>query len=238
MAAKALLAPTTSVVLIHRPLEDSIHRAFSEYVASCPEWPYAEERDPREASWNRIVIVDFTESERSLEGAVGYGRGLPPRSSADQASAHDALNEVIRPLPEALAVIVRRDAADLLRALQQHTGRLQFLVRLEFVVGDTCPKWHCDFNISRSIITYAGPGTLCAHEYGVTRSATGAVQGVLESAAVQAATGDFLMMKGGNWRGNGGRGAAHRAPSIGAVGLCEPEHFRLLLKIDILEDDG
>ena len=237
-AAAALLAATTGAVLVQRPFEDGLRRAFADYVASCPQWPYAEERHPLEASWDRVAVVDFLDKESSLEGAVGYGRGLPPRNSADRASVDDALTEVIRPLPEALAAIVRRDAADTLRALRQHTGSLQFLVRLEFVVGDTCPSWHCDHNISRTLITYAGPGTMCAHEYGVARSSPGIVQGVSESAAVQAATGDFLLMKGGKWPGSDGRGAAHRAPPIGAVGGCEPKHFRLLLKVDVLDDDG
>ena len=55
-------------------------------------------------------------------------------------------------------------------------------------------------------------------------------------AAVHAAAGDFLLLKGGKWPGNDGRGAAHRAPLIGAVGMCGPDHFRLLLKVDVLED--
>ena len=238
-AAAALLAADTSAVLVPRPLEDGLGRAFAEYVASCPDWPDAEERHPLEASWDRVAIIDFLEKAEgsSLEGAIGYGRGLPPRNSADRASAIDALAKVTQPLPQALANFVQHDAIDTVCALRQHTGRPQFLVRLEFVVGDTCPKWHCDYNISRSLITYAGPGTVCAHEYGVTRGAPGSVQDVSESAAVHAATGDFLLMKGGKWPGNGGRGAAHRAPPIGAVGACEPKCFRLLLKVDVLEDD-
>jgi len=234
-AAAALLSEGTSAVLVPRLLKNGCD--FSDYVASCPGWPDDEDRHPLEASWDRIAIIDFEAASAgcSLGAAIGYGRGLPPRNSEVRASASDALLEVTRPLPEALAAVVRHDAADILCALQRHTGRRQFLVRLEFVVGDTCPKWHSDNNISRSLVTYAGPGTVCAHEFGVTRGDTGVVEDVSESAAVHAGTGDFLLMKGGKWPGNSGRGTAHHAPPIGAVGVCKPRQFRLLLKVDELE---
>lgn len=59
---------------------------------------------------------------------------------------------------------------------------------------------------------------------------------VSESAAVHAAAGDFMLMKGGKWPGNGDRGAAHRAPPIGPVGVASPKQFRLLLKVDMLDE--
>lgn len=165
MAAAALLAEGTGAVLVPRLLDEGVIRAFADYVASRPVWPNHNELEGNCASWDRVAIVDFRNASTvSLESAVGYGRGLPPRYSENVACASDALAEVLRPLPEMLSAVVQSDAADTLCALRTQTGHLQFLVRLEFVMGDTCPKWHCDNNISRSLITYAGPGVAVSHQ--------------------------------------------------------------------------
>ena len=100
-------------------------------------------------------------------------------------------------------------------------------------------KWHCDQNILRSVVTYTGPGTIiCADERGVRRASDGSVDSVFEEAAmqVQAAPGDFLLMKGGLWEGSEGHGTAHRAPPIGPVPSCPAACHRLMLKVDASQD--
>jgi len=221
-----------------RPLGVSAARGFEEYLSAKPAWPGWEERDPREASMDRVVIIDFgaCPHDPDLDLATGYGVGLPGRYSAQVASGTRAVAHVLCVLPEGIRSLVASDAAALLVALRAQTGYRQYIVRLEKVVGDTCLRWHSDRNISRSLITYVGPGTLCAHEAGVARaSSDSSVTAVDEaSAAVQMGAGDVLMMKGGLWQGVEGRGAAHRAPIVGPVPTCQTH--RLLLKVDISED--
>lgn len=243
-AAAALEDSECTASLLRRPLNEELLQNFAEYVASEPRWPEAEDLHPLEATWDRIAVIDFSSLTGGdagntgadiLSSAIGYGRGLPPRFSAQVASARVAISEVMRVLPEDLAEVLASDAAELLLALWKHTNRRQFILRLELVLGDTCQKWHCDQNILRSLVTYVGPGTIiCGNEKNVRRAADGGVDSVCEEAALQAATGDFLLMKGGLWEGNGGKGTAHRAPPIGPVPNCMKH--RLVLKVDASQD--
>jgi len=226
---------------VHRPLTDEVVLAFAEYVALRPRWPGAHELHPLEATHGRVAIIDFTaQAPRdqsqgdALAGATGYGRDLPPRNSANVASARAAIEVVLSVLPAQLAKVAALDASELLASLRRHTGRRQFILRLELNLGDTCQKWHRDLNISRAIVTYCGPGTLVAHEEGVSREDGGAVVAVDACHVVQADAGDVLIMKGGLGEGAEGRGAAHRAPAIGPMPSCTTH--RLMLKIDVSED--
>ena len=232
-AAEALLARDTLASFVKRPLSDRVAGAFARYVASRPRWPDTEDLHPLEATHDRIAIIDFLHGH-TLCSAVGYGKGLPPRHSSDVASASAAIATVLSVLPEELAAAAALDAAELLQALRESSGGRQYILRLELVLGDTCQRWHRDLNICRSIVTYVGPGTQIAHEQGVTREADGSVAAVDAQRAMHAAAGDFLFMKGGLWPGAEGRGAAHRAPSIGPVPTCAAN--RLLLKVDCSEE--
>jgi len=254
-AAQALSAEHTVATLVQRrPLAEDVARAFDEYVASRPRWPGADELHALEATHGRVAIIDFTSVPQdqaqgdALAGATGYGRDLPPRKSANVASARTAIELVLSVLPAELASVVMNDASELLAALRRHTGRRQFILRLELNLGDTCQRWHRDLNISRSIVTYCGPGTLVAHEEGVSRADGGDVIAVDSAHVVQAGVGDVLIMKGGIWDGVEVRdgplvrpiagatmaGAAHRAPTIGPVPSCAAH--RLMLKVDVSED--
>jgi hypothetical protein len=252
-AAAALKEGSCIASFVTRPLSNVVSQQFAEYVATRPKWEESEHQHPMEATVDRVVVIDFQSklgrstagttnavgqalpSDGGLFGAIGYGRGLPPRASPQVASAAQAISQVVRVLPPELADIVANDAAELLLGLRVHTNRRQFIVRLELVVGDTCQRWHSDMNISRCLVTYAGPGTFCAHEAGVTRAhGSSAVESVNEASAMQMGTGDILLMKGGVWEGSQGRGAAHRAPPIGPVQTCSV--FRLVLKVDVSED--
>lgn len=241
-SAAALLIDSECIAsTVKRPLGDGDMRGFADYLASCQHWPDTEHLHPMEPTRDRVAIIDFSKAPSAqasdadgLHAAIGYGQGLPPRFSDQVASANQAIAQVMKVLPEHLATVTTADATELLVALREHTGRRQFKIHLELVLGDTCRKWHCDNNIARTLVTYAGPGTLCAHEDGVKRDADGRVVNVLAHAQVQMEAGDFLMMKGGMWAGSEGRGAAHRAPHIGPVPACSSH--RLLLKVDVADD--
>mmetsp|Transcript_50427 Transcript_50427/g.116398 ORF Transcript_50427/g.116398 Transcript_50427/m.116398 type:complete len:309 (-) Transcript_50427:313-1239(-) len=239
-AAEALASCGCVAALVRRPLAQHVTRAFEEYVASGPRWPDTDELHPMEATHDRLAIIDFSraphhhEQADTLAAATGYGRNLPPRHSTNVASASAAIEAVLSVLPAELADVASRDASELLVALRRHTGRRQFILRLELVLGDTCQQWHRDLNISRAIVTYCGPGTLVADEDGVTRADGGEVAAVDARHVVQSGAGDLLLMKGGLWDGEEGRGAAHRAPTIGPVPACVTH--RLMLKVDVSED--
>lgn len=259
-AALALLTDSAIASSVSRPLAAEAAHGFSEYVASRPRsfWPEAEDCHPYESVVERVAIIDFSHAAADeaggaagdgLAGAIGYGRDLPPRFGPAPASARDAIAHVLRVLPAPLAHVALADATELLLALRAASGRRQFILRLGLVCGDSCLKWHSDNNIARALITFAGPGTLCAHEAGVTRAPCAdascadaecnmlqPVAAVDEAAALQMGLGDALLMKGSAWSGPGAaaRGAAHRAPKIGAVG--EADQHRLVLKVDISED--
>eukprot|EP00440_Ansanella_granifera_P034065 gb/GFBE01036953.1/.p1 GENE.gb/GFBE01036953.1/~~gb/GFBE01036953.1/.p1 ORF type:complete len:295 (+),score=39.02 gb/GFBE01036953.1/:1-885(+) len=238
-AAAELLSSHCIASVFTRPLAETTAQEIAEYMKSRPQWPDTEDCHPLEATWDRVALVDFSrtspDSKDPLAEAIAYGRNLPPRASAEVASGHRAIAEVTRVLPASLAAVVSSDAAELLTALHKHSGFKEFKLMLEYVRGDTCQRWHCDQNISRALVTYCGPGTICAHDRGVTRSECGNVDDVNEEAAVQLFPGDFLIMKGGLWAGAEGRGCAHRAPQIGPVPTCSGH--RLVMKVDMLDDD-
>jgi len=233
-AAAALLDRDCVASFVRRPLLDT--DGFADYVASRPEWPDCHEFHPLEATWDRVVLIEFSsvsDNDDPLSRARGYGKGLPPKNRQG-APASRAIAEVTSVLPDNLAQVVVEDASKLLLSLHRHTGRRLFIMRLELVRGDTCQRWHCDQNFSRSLVTYAGPGTLCAHDRGVTRATDGRVVAVCEEEALQGNVGDFVLLKGGTWDGLGGRGAAHRAPTIGPVPRCT--QHRLVMKVDVSDD--
>lgn len=238
--AAAALADTDCIAaLVRRPLVEDTLSGFAEYIESRPQWPNIDELRPLEATCDRVAVIDFSDVASDdtdpLKVARGYGRNLPPRGTAGkEASAKAAIVQVFKVLPESLRMVAAGDAISLLLALRAHTGRQQYILRMELVRGDTCQKWHCDQNICRSLVTYAGPGTITAREGGVQRAPNGCVDAVRDDAAVHISAGDFLIMKGGTWGTNNGRGAAHRAPTIGPVHSCL--QHRLLLKVDIAED--
>lgn len=230
LAADALSAEAALASYVERPLPEHVAKSFRSYLASRPTWPDTEHLHPMEATHDRIAIIDFSRGD-TLDSAIGYGRNLPPRHSAVPAGA--AIAHVLSVLPSELATVATLDAIALLDALRRETGRRQYILRLELVLGDTCRRWHRDLNICRCIVTYGGPGTEVAHEDGVTREADGSVSAVDEERVLRLGSGAFLLMKGGLWPGSDG-GAAHRAPAIGPVPTCDTH--RLLLKVDVSED--
>lgn len=238
-AAACLVDSKCIASVFSRSLPESLAAEFLDYCTCRPQWPNTDDYHPLEATWDRVAVIEFRcptddSSTDPLSQAIGYGRNLPPRFSPNVASAKIAISEVTKVLPAKLASFCSRDAAELLTALHKQTGHTSFKFMLDFVLGDTCQRWHCDQNISRALVTYAGPGTVFSDERGVTREACGSVTSVEEECAVQASRGDFLLMKGGRWEGARGRGCAHKAPPIGHVTTCS--RYRLMIKVDVLEN--
>lgn len=238
---------STDVVIVRRPSEkcaDSL-KCLNEYLNSKPVWPDTEDYHPLEATYDRVALIDFagvpSDDTDPLAAAVSMGRNLPRRGAVPMADAYRGVAEVVSVLPDGPARDgVARDAEGLLCELWRNTQATVYQVRLEMVRGDTCQKWHRDMNTLRSIVTYVGPGTIVAEETAVHRDCSGAVLNVVEEDALnkgpvkQAVAGDFVLMKGGLYPGSGKRGAAHRAPPIGAVGECSQQ--RIMLKVDIMSD--
>lgn len=240
VGAKSLSDDHCAVVLVRRSLPVVITSWFDKYLKSPVDWPDMDGLHPMEATIDRVAFMDFGGVVRDgdgdpLEAAQSFGRNLPPRGSGREANVYAGLAEVVKVLPDEMArKVVVEDAQGALRALFRNTQATEFIVRLEFVRGDTCQKWHGDHNTLRSIVTYAGPGTLVADENGVDRSNDGSVLQVEDSAINSVGLGDYVVMKGSQWPGRKGYGgAAHRAPPIGPVGACS--QHRLVLKVDIAD---
>eukprot|EP00929_Paragymnodinium_shiwhaense_P092733 TRINITY_DN52723_c0_g1_i1.p1 TRINITY_DN52723_c0_g1~~TRINITY_DN52723_c0_g1_i1.p1 ORF type:complete len:292 (-),score=25.39 TRINITY_DN52723_c0_g1_i1:62-937(-) len=235
------------VIVVRRPSEhcaDAL-KGLQDYLATKPVWPDDDEYHPQEATRDRVALIDFSgvegDAEDPLADAIAIGRDLPRKGAVPSANAYRGIAQVVSILPAGPARDgVARDAEALLHALFKQTKAEQFQVRLERVLGDTCQKWHRDWNTLRSIVTYVGPGTLVADESSVERDSEGTVLSVAEEGLPnqggvrQANAGDFIIMKGGRFPGSGLRGAAHRAPPIGAVGECQ--QYRIMLKVDIWSD--
>lgn len=245
--AVALDNVDSDVVLIRRPPEQcsDVLQCLQEYLSTDPVWPDTEDYHPLEATHDRVALIDFKgvpfDTADPLAAAIAMGRNLPRRGAAQSANAYRGVAEVVSVLPIGSGRDgVARDAEELLRALWKETRATVYQVRLELVRGDTCQKWHRDTNTLRSIVTYVGPGTIVADEAAVERESDGSVVSVVEKDPInqglvkQAMAGDFVLMKGGLYPGSGLRGAAHKAPPIGPVGLCGQK--RIMLKVDILSD--
>lgn len=97
-------------------------------------------------------------------------------------------------------------------------------VRFEVLSEAMCPGFHVDQCGIRLICTYRGPGTEWALPGTRNWSAT-AAQATVE----QATAFSIVLVKGGLWQGNAGRGGIHRSPALPAG--APP---RLLLTLDAL----
>jgi hypothetical protein len=86
-------------------------------------------------------------------------------------------------------------------------------LRLARIGRAMCPGWHRDRVGIRLVCTYQGPGTQWLDDQSINR------QDLLtfhasDSDAIQAATGEIVLLKGTLWQGNDAFGAIHRSPGI------------------------
>jgi len=91
-----------------------------------------------------------------------------------------------------------------------------------------CPGWHMDRTGIRLVCTYQGPGTQWLHDQGSDRRNLGDSR-IQEAAAVEAATGEIVLLKGSLWQGNDAFGAVHRSPE-----LASDAPLRTLVTLDPL----
>lgn len=237
---RSLCKPDYDAVLVRRRNIASLLNQIDEYMESGPVWPNTDEHHPMDATIDRVALIDFSSVTSShtdpLAIACAYGRNLPPRCAVPNATARMGVAEVLSVLPEGVVrSAVTEDAEAMLLAVWKHTQVSQLQLRLEFIRGDTCQKWHRDVNTLRCIFNYVGPGTHVAEEACVERGSEGEVLRVSEEDVAllkHANAGDIVLMKGGLWPGKAKRGAAHRAPPIGPVGTCRQQ--RLVLKVDVM----
>jgi len=242
----ALLGMTSSdVVVVRRRPTATALKHLSQYISTKPVWPNTEDCHPLECTHDRVAFIDFSdvspENTDPLSAAVAMGQNLPRRGAVPGANAYRGVAEVVSVLPAGPGRdLIARDAEELLHELWKETKAVEYQVRLELVLGDTCTKWHRDVNTLRSLITYVGPGTMVADETLVERDRDGTVLSVKDGCPnqvvglCQADTGDFVLMKGALYPGCHRGGAAHRAPLIGPVGECG--QHRIMLKVDILTE--
>lgn len=86
-------------------------------------------------------------------------------------------------------------------------------LRLARVGHAMCPGWHVDRTSIRLVCTYQGPGTEWLDNQSVDRCDLHNSQTEDES-AIQAATGEIVLLKGALWQNNGEFGAVHRSPEL------------------------
>jgi hypothetical protein len=101
-------------------------------------------------------------------------------------------------------------------------------LRLARVGRAMCPGWHIDRTSIRLVSTYQGPGTEWLEDQGVERGNLDA-ECHREKTAVQAATGEIVLLKGALWQENEAFGAVHRSP-----GLVPDASLRTLVTLDPL----
>ena len=133
------------------------------------------------------------------------------------------------PLPEpAIAAGAAQELGFLVEVFGELLGCPRIGLRLEVLDRAMCPRWHRDHNGIRLLCTWLGPGTQWLDD-----TASPVPDPALLPADAppsgRAAPFDLVLLKGGLWQGNAGRGAIHRSPDpAGAV--------RCLVALDALWD--
>lgn len=124
------------------------------------------------------------------------------------------------PLP---AAAVTAGAAQELGILVEVFGELlgcpRIGLRLEVLHRPMCPRWHRDHNGIRLLCTWLGPGTQWLDD-GASPVIDPAQLPADAPPSGQAAPFDLVLLKGGLWQGNAGRGAIHRSPDPAGAARC------------------
>ena len=187
------------------------------------------EPDVNTCLWSRPLHADFAAALTSFSMSRG------PVESSLAVSAGEPLELRLGSLIETLVLPAPLQAAVLLDVLFL-VGVYASLARppvirvtVGLVADDSCRRFHTDQIGLRLVCTYAGPGTECAPDSAVARSALGqhyASNDLANLAIVprgravrRAGVGDVVLLKGDDWPGNRGRGAVHRSPPIEDLGL-------------------
>ncbi len=131
---------------------------------------------------------------------------------------------------------LRQDMAFLVEVYADLLGCPRVGLRLEYLHGAMCPRFHVDRTGIRMVCTYRGPGTEWLLSRAADRSRLGAAGGLSDddSGLILASDGvagaqafDVLLLKGTLWQGNTQGGAIHRSP------MLRPEQVpRLVVALD------
>ena len=121
---------------------------------------------------------------------------------------------------ERFPAVLKDDIAWLLEIYSDLIGCDAIGIRFEVLSEAMCPGFHVDQCGIRLICTYRGPGT----EWALPGS-----RGAAQASVEQASAFSIVLVKGGLWQGNAGRGGIHRSPELPAG---NPP--RLLLTLDAL----
>lgn len=194
---------------------------------------------PRRPSWpNYQVEIDQVQGDFRAEGDFGAlettvskvegGSGWDFEQAAD-----DLLGRA--KLPQDLLSIIKDDICQFGSTVASLCPwSKSFIVKLELMGEDSCPRWHMDSYCGRGIVTYNLAGTEYATDDIVDfweLEHCGNNDCIIKdkSKIRQVNVGDLLFMKGKNFPG--GRGLVHRSPDVqyqnGAV------LNRLVLKVDV-----
>jgi len=134
---------------------------------------------------------------------VAAGRPLPPL-----------------PLPEpAIAAGAAQELGFLVEVFGELLGCPRIGLRLEVLDRAMCPRWHRDHNGIRLLCTWLGPGTQWLDDAASPVSDPALLPADAPPSG-RAAPFDLVLLKGGLWQGNAGRGAIHRSPDPAGAARC------------------
>ena len=151
-----------------------------------------------------------------------------------------ACGRLVADLPASFRADVRSDAEAIAGMCVRLCPEVPWLtLRLEVTHFDACWRWHQDAYVSRTLVTYVGPGTCAADdtsvrwdEFAKTAHDETNDSCVSEDGIIQMQTNAVLLMKGNAWPGIRGEGLTHKAPGENEQDEDEPTK-RLLLKVDL-----
>lgn len=160
------------------------------------------------------------------------------QSIANLETIQHSCKRLVEKLPESFREDIRNDAQALATISTQLCPKVPWLtIKLEFCQENYCGRWHQDYYVARSIITYVGPGTCAAEDKNVLWDEISKAAGdesndnaVPEENVLQMPTNAVLLMKGDSWPGIRGKGLTHKSPTD-FVGNIPPK--RLILKVDL-----
>jgi hypothetical protein len=189
--------------------------------------------------------INLVHWPRRLEPALAepLARAVAPKDERDAQTSVERgraqqgalrLLEAAPWLADDLRAPLRDDLVALFDAFAHAAEADVFSARLEWILGEKCPKLHVDHHRARLVTAYVGPGTCWVANKDARRNMLGAASARLAdpNAAIlpdpnalrSAAQGEVVLMKGNAWPGEHGMGAIHRSPHVDG-----PRFARLML---------
>ena len=154
-----------------------------------------------------------------------------------------ACAQLVADLPSSFREDIRIDAEAIADMCVRLCPEVPWLtLRLEVTQYDACWRWHQDAYVSRTLITYVGPGTWAADDASVRwdEFAKALEEKTNDKCVPQESikcmeTNAVLLMKGNAWPGISGEGLTHKSPEPQKADQPAEPPKRLLLKVDLHE---